>query len=77
MTEYLIPLCHDHQREHAEQIYSVLEAEGYKLRRDRFNIQTPHDAVRTYDKGTYSSVKEGPSDASCQIRLIKFVLDKK
>jgi len=77
VTEYLIPLCHDHQREHAEQIYRVLEAEGYKPRRDSSYIQTPHDAVRTYDKGTYSSVKEGPADASCQIRLIKFALDKK
>ena len=75
MTEYLITLCFDHQREHAEQIGSVLEAEGYKRRRDAPHLQASHDAIRTYDKGTYASVKEGPAEANCQIRLIKFNRD--
>ena len=75
MTEYIIPLCFDHQSEHAEQIYSVLVAEGYKPRRDSTYIRVPHDAIRTYAKGTFGSVVQGPSDDEAEFRLIKFHRD--
>lgn len=72
MTEYLIPLCFDHQREHAEQIYGVLCTEGYTPHRDGVFVRPTHTAIRTYYKGTFKPVAEGLKDQDIKTRLIKF-----